>query len=145
MNNLLKRILPVAIVGISVLMLVIMYATYASGETDAAKEGPSTDVGLYTTYFYLGLCVLGIVLGFVITAITDPQSILKVIVGIVVILVIWGISYALAGNEVLPAYTKFDVDAGLSQFIGSTLILTYVLGILTIAGIIYTEVMGAFK
>lgn len=145
MSNILKRILPIAIVGISVLMLVIMYATYASGETDAAKEGPSTDVGLYTTYFYLGLCVLGIVLGFVLTAISDPQSIMRVIIGLVVVAVVWGISYAMAGSEVLPAYTKFGVDSGLSQFIGSTLILTYALGILTILGIIYTEVIGAFK
>lgn len=145
MNNLIKRILPIAIIGISVLMLVIMYVTYASGETDAAKEGPSTNVGLYTTYFYLGLCVIGIIAGFVITAITDPQSIFKVIIGIVVILAVWAISYGMADGTVLDAYKKFDITESLSKFIGSTLFLTYALGILTIAGIIYTEVSSAFK
>ncbi len=140
--ELLKKLLAPVILGLSVLMLVIMFASFGP---DPAEQNVATNVGLYTGYALMIAGIVGIILGFILTAITNPASILRTIAGVVVILVVWGISYALANNEVTAVYEKFKITPSLSQTIGSILILTYTLGILTIIGIVITEVTGAFK
>ncbi|NJO03212.1 MAG: hypothetical protein HC880_17385 [Bacteroidia bacterium] len=140
--ELLKKIISPIVVGVAFLMILIMLLNYNS---DISKQGQSTNIGLYTTYFYLIAAIVGIAVGFIVTAILDPRGILKSIIGVIVLAVIWGIAYAIAGNEVTDVYTRFNVNASLSKYIGSALILTYSLFILGILSIIYTEVSSAFK
>ena len=51
----------------------------------------------------------------------------------------------ISGNEVLPTYIEFGVDAGLSKFIGGMIILVYLLAGIAIGGIIYSEFSKTFK
>lgn len=138
--DLIKKILPIAVYGITVLMLIITFSTYSSGD-----EGGATDVGLYTFYGMMILGIVGIIIGFVLTILSDPKSLINTIVPIVALLVVWGICYSIAGSEVTELYKKFDVNAALSQMIGSVLNLTYALLILAAGGIIFTEVSSAIR
>ena len=55
------------------------------------------------------------------------------------------VGYLISGNEVLPTYIEFGVDAGLSKFIGGMIILVYLLAGIAIGGIIYSEFSKTFK
>ncbi len=140
--KLINKFLGPVVLLLSVLAILIMYSNYSS---DTAKQGPATDIGLQTSYILLILAIVGIIVGFVINAISNPTSVLRSGIGVVVILIVWGISYSISTNEVTKTYQEFNVDAGLSQMIGSVLTLTGTLGLLAILGIIITEVMSAVK
>jgi hypothetical protein len=140
--KLINKFFGPAVLILSVIALLVMFLNY---DSEPAKQGPATDIGLQYAYVLLIVAVLGIIAGFVLTAISDPSSILTSAAGVIFILVIWGISYSVSGNEVTKIYQEFKVDAGLSQMIGSFLTLTSTLGILAILGIIITEVMSAVR
>ncbi len=140
---LLNRILPLIIFVTAVVLIVFTYITNYSVTPNA--EGPSTDLGMTAVYIFGGLAIIGIIADFALTAVTDAQSIIRYLIMFVIILIVWGISHSMAGNEVTKVYENFDVDAALSKFIGGVLILTYSLGILIFLGVIFTEVSSAFK
>ncbi|BDD03532.1 hypothetical protein [Aureibacter tunicatorum] len=97
------------------------------------------DIGLNLTYFLLGVSILAAVVMPLINAIGDPKSILKFAGAIVVLAVVFGISYSVAGNEVLATYTKAGVGATGSQVVGGMLNMTYVLTFVAVVGMVYTE------
>jgi hypothetical protein len=78
-----------------------------------------TDIGLRLGYILL---VLGVVaaLGFsVMTMAMDLKAALKTIIGIAVLIVIFVISYSLAGNEVPPEYLRYNITPSVSKLIGA--------------------------
>jgi len=76
-----------------------------------------------------------------INALKDPKDLMKSLMGVGVMAVIFLISYGISGNEVTPLYTQFFVDAGLSKLIGGSLIMCYVLGVISIIGIVVNSIM----
>ncbi len=103
------------------------------------------DIFLYLAYT---LVIVAIVLALImplINALSDPKSLLKSSMGILALVVIYFIGYALSGNEVTPVYTKFDVGPDLSKAVGGALIMTYILGGVALIGIVYTELIKIFK
>ncbi len=108
-------------------------------------EQDFVDIVILIAYGLLGLAVLAAIILPFINAIGNPRSLLKGLVGIVFILVIYGIAYILTGNEVTATYTKFGVDAGLSKFVGATLTTMYLLVVVSIVGIVYTEISKLFN
>ena len=61
------------------------------------------------------------------------------------LLIMFLLGYLISGNEVLPSYIEFGVDAGLSKFIGGMIILVYLLAGIAIGGIIYSEISKSAK
>jgi hypothetical protein len=51
----------------------------------------------------------------------------------------------MSDNEVLASYEKFNITPILSQFIGSSLVMNYILGIAVIVIALLGEVYNAFK
>lgn len=104
------------------------------------------EIGLWTAYLLLGFgLVFAIVMPFVQALIQDPKSLIKSAVGLVGILIIFGIGYAIAGDEVTPKYAEFGVDSGLSNTVGGLLNTMYILMFTAIVGIVITEVSGLVK
>ena len=85
------------------------------------------------------------VLGPIITSLNNPKSLIKSAASLVILLVFFFISYALADNEVTPKYLAFDVNSEGSQLIGGILIMTYLLFGLTILGIVVNWVTKLFN
>ncbi len=105
----------------------------------------SFDIFLYLAYTLVIVAVVLALLMPLINALSDPKSLLKSSMGILALVVIYFIGYALSGNEVTPLYTKFDVGPDLSKAVGGALIMTYILGGLALVGIVYTELIKVFK
>lgn len=104
------------------------------------------EIGLWLAYLLLGFgLAFAILMPFVQALIQDPKSLVKTAIGLVAILVVYGLGYALAGDEVTPKYAEFGVDSGLSNSVGGLLITMYILMFTALIGIIITEVSGLVK
>jgi len=108
-------------------------------------EQDFVDIAILVSYGLLGLAVLAAIVLPLINSLGNPKSLLKGLLGVVFILILYGIAYAISGNEVTASYTKFGVDAGLSKFVGASLTTMYLLVIISIVGIVFTEIAKIFK
>ena len=98
-------------------------------------------IGLIFTYILLAVGVLAAIVMPLFQAIsTDPMSLLKSAGGLGIIVVIYLIGYALAGDEVTAKYSEFGVDASISKMVGGILNTMYILMFGALAGILFTEV-----
>ena len=100
---------------------------------------------LYLGYALIGICAAAAIILPTINALNDPGTLIKSGIGLGGLVVVFVISWAISGNEVLPAYTGFGIDAGLSKFVGGMLTMMYLLAFIAIIGIIYTEISKVFK
>ncbi|WP_020533874.1 hypothetical protein [Flexithrix dorotheae] len=103
------------------------------------------DYGLRAAYILVILAAIVAVVMPIIKSVQDPKSIIGSLVGIAVLVVVYFIGYALAGDEVTPKYMEFDVDSGMSKLIGGALTMFYIMLVVAFLGIIYTEVSKLFK
>lgn len=98
-------------------------------------------IGLIFTYILLAVGVLAAIVMPLFQAIsTDPMSLLKSAGGLGIIVVIYLIGYALAGDEVTAKYTEFGVDSSTSKMVGGILNTMYILMFGALAGILFTEI-----
>ncbi|MCS5491732.1 hypothetical protein [Algoriphagus limi] len=105
------------------------------------------DIFLYVGY---GLVIFGAFFAIVmplIKSLDNPKSLLKTVVGIIAIAVLFFIAYSVSSNEVLPKFEAepFNLTPTGSQFVGGMLITTYVLAIIALVGIVFTELNKAIK
>ncbi|TDK49579.1 hypothetical protein [Algoriphagus formosus] len=105
------------------------------------------DIFLYAGY---GLVIAGAFFAIVlplIKSLDNPKSLLKTVVGIIGIVVLFFIAYSISSNEVLPKFEAdpFNLTPSGSQFVGGMLITTYVLAIVALVGIVFTELNKAIK
>jgi len=80
-----------------------------------------------------------------IKAFGNPKSLLGTVIGLVILAIIFVIAYSMSGNEVLPKYQEFDVNAATSQVIGGVLGMFYILLGLVLVSIVVTEIARIFK
>jgi hypothetical protein len=92
--------------------------------------------GLMVIFAVLAAFVLPLV-----KAMDNPKSIIKGLVGIGAVAVLFLVSYGVAGHEVTPVYTQFNVDAGLSKIIGGGIIMTYIMAVVSVIGVVVNAVM----
>ncbi len=99
------------------------------------------EIGLKFTYLLLIVTtVAAVVMPLYQSIKSDPKSLLKSALGFGFVVLVYGIGYAISGNEVTSTYTEFGVDEGLSKIIGGLLITVYILMFLAMVGILFTEI-----
>lgn len=103
-------------------------------------EQDFVDIMIIVAYALLGLAVLAVIILPIINAIGNPKSLVSGAIGLVFLLVVFGIGYSIAGSEVTATYAKFGIDAGLSKYVGGIISTTYILVLIALIGIIYTEI-----
>ena len=103
------------------------------------------DVGLYVLYVLLFIAVAAAIIFPLINSISNPSSLLKSGIGVIVMLVLFGIAYAVS-DAALP---RSAIAAGLSEssvkLIGAGLIMFYIVLVLAVLALIYSEISKAFK
>lgn len=107
----------------------------------------TTDIFLYAGYL---LVIVGLVLAIImplIQSIDDPKSLLKTVVGVVVIGALFGIAYSMADSEVAAKYTAepYNISTTGAKLVGGTLITVYALSALALLGIVITEITKIVK
>ena len=134
-NNKLFSIILSALLGLSAL-LSLLFAF------DAVSEG----LLITWCYILLGVATLTAVVFPVITMVTNPKGAKNALIGVIALVVICGLGYAMAGNEVHIDYEGILLaDEGTSQLSEAALIAFYILGAEAIGSIIFAEVSKMFK
>lgn len=103
------------------------------------------DIGIYACYLLLFVALIAAVLFPLLQIAQDPKSLVKSGVGVAGLVVLFIISYALSGSEVTAKYTTMGVNEGASKLIGAGLIMFYIILIVTIVGMVFSEINKALK
>jgi len=103
------------------------------------------NIGLYLSYALVLGGLAAAILFPVMFFIKNPGKAKGALIGVGFLAVVYGLSYALAGSEVLESYTKFGIDSGMSKLIGGSLISLYILAIFAFIVAVGAEVLRFFK
>lgn len=98
------------------------------------------DIMLFGSYLLVIVAALGAIVLPLINALSNPKSLLKSALGVVVIGVVYLIGWGISGDEVTAKYIKFDITSTSSQVIGGVLITTYLLMGIAVVSIVYSEI-----
>lgn len=134
-NNKLFRIILIALLGASALLSILFMFSVVS-------EG----LLINWCYLLLGIAAVSAVAFSVLNMIKDPKKAKSALIGIVALLVVCGIGYAMSGSEEhLDIDGKLLADAATSQKSEAGLIAFYILAIGAIGSIVFAEVSKMFK
>jgi hypothetical protein len=103
------------------------------------------DIGLYVFYALLFIAVAAAVIFPILNSIKEPGALVRSGIGIAVILVLFGISYGLSGSTLSRSAIAFGLSEGNVKLISAGLIMFYIVLILAILALIYSEISKAFK
>ncbi len=103
------------------------------------------DIMLFGAYLLVIVAALGAIVLPLINALGNPKSLLKSVLGVVIIGVVYLIGWGISGDEVTAKYIKFDITSTSSQVIGGVLITTYLLMGIAVISIIYSEIAKIIK
>ncbi|MFT5666170.1 MAG: hypothetical protein ACI9DK_000348 [Vicingaceae bacterium] len=137
MSGGLSKILPIVLyvlLGVSALLGVLFY-------------GGVVDTELLMTWCYL-LMVLATASAiiFPILAMTkDPKAAKNALIGVGALAIVFGISYALAGDEMTPKYAKFISSSEESKLVSTGLVAFYILAIAAVVSIFSSVFVKLFK
>lgn len=103
------------------------------------------DVGLYFMYALFFIAVLAAIVLPLMNAIKSPGTFLKSLYGIIGLVVVFVVAYAVSGSDVKPNWAVLGINEGTSKLIGAGLIVFYVTILVAVIGLIYSEISKAFK
>lgn len=103
------------------------------------------DAGLYFSYVLFFIALGAAIIFPLLYVIQDPKGVIKSLVGIVGLVVLFIVCYALSGNEVTAKYASLGVGEASSKLIGAVLIMFYLTLLISIVGIIFSEISKALK
>jgi len=107
------------------------------------------DAELFLIWTYILVCIAAVaaIVFPVILLIKNPKNTKKSLIGIIAVVVIIGIAYFIASDEILtlPGYTGLDNVPSMLKFAGTSLFSMYILAIAAVASIFYVEIAKYFK
>lgn len=137
MSTALAKILSITLytlIGISAILGVLFY-------TDSISE----NLLMSWCYILLIIAALAAIVFPIIGMVNHPKGAKSALIGVVSLLVVFAISYALAGDEIVPAYKDFIETPAQSKMVSTGLIAFYILGIGAIIATIYSSISRVTK
>lgn len=141
-----NKIVRIVFYAIIVLVIVIgLIAKIWLGD-GMRSQMQGSSIGLILSYILMGIAVVGALLASVVNVIQNPKLGIKTAIGIIAIVAIFFIGYAISRGEVTDAYISFGVDtASASKYVDAGLYLLYALLGITIGGILVSEFLSIVK
>lgn len=135
------KILRIAFFSLIVVLIAVTLFQIATGSSSSGVS-----LGINLSIALLAIVVLGLVVSFVISIINNPKSALRSGIGLVVLGVLFLISWVVAKGELLPWYADYGVTtASFSKIISGEIIFTFILLILLAVAIIGSSVKRLFN
>lgn len=104
-----------------------------------------SEFGLYLAYILFGIGLIAAIVLPLVKALDEPKQLVKAGIGLGGLLVVFLISWAIAGNEVTNMYTEKGVGVGLSKLVGGVITMMYLLMGIAVVAIVYTEISKSLK
>ncbi len=105
----------------------------------------NVDAGLYTGYVLLIVALLSAIILPLVNILQSPGDLKKALFAIIGMVVLFGISYALAGSEVSADHAAKGITGNTSKLVGAGLIMFYLTSAIAVLGLIYSEINKAIK
>ena len=105
------------------------------------------DFGLILTYLMIGTAVLACIVSPILKIKNDTNKVKQMLTPLLILLGVIGASFFMASGEVLPEFTSSNgtlISSNLSKVVGGSLITFYVLALITIIAVIYSEFLAKF-
>lgn len=137
MSNGASKILPIVLyvlLGISTLLGVLFYSDVIGSDTL-----------IYWCYALLALGIVITLISSLVRMIGNPKAGKSALVGLVALVVVFAVSYVLAGNEMTPKYADFISTPEASKLVGSGIIAFYILGLGAIAAVVISSLSKLVK
>ncbi|MEQ8363792.1 MAG: hypothetical protein RIF39_06055 [Cyclobacteriaceae bacterium] len=103
------------------------------------------DIGLYVGYGLFSVALIAAVILPLINALKSPKDLVKSGMGVGALVVVFLISFGLAGSEVTSKYTAQGIGESSSKLIGAGLTMFYIVFISALIGIVFSEISKALK
>ncbi len=103
------------------------------------------DLGLYIGYALFIIAVLLAIVLPLISALKAPATLVRSLIGVGIIVVLFGISYALTGSNVTQSQAALGTTPASSKLIGAGLTMLYLTFFLAVLSLIYSEISKALK
>lgn len=103
------------------------------------------DIGLRVSYFLFFVALGATIILPLIHAIKNPSGLLKSLLGVGGLVVLFVVAYTTSGDEVTAKAASLGVDAASSKMIGAGLMMFYIIFIVSVIGIVYSEINKALK
>jgi len=103
------------------------------------------DLGLYLLYALLVGALASAVIFAIVNAMKEPKVLIKSAIGIGIVLVVFGICYAVADSEVTLKAAALGITESRSKLIGAGLNVFFVALIGAFVALVYSEISKAFK
>jgi hypothetical protein len=103
------------------------------------------DIGLYIFYVLLFVAVAAALVFPLINSFKAPADLIGTGIGIAVILVLFGVSYGLSDSQVSRAAIAMGLSESSVKLISAGLIMFYIVLVLAILALIYSEISKALK
>lgn len=135
MDNKLYRIILIALLGLSAVLSVLFFV-------GAVSEG------LLITWCYIlfGIATLAAIVFPILNMVQNPKGAKNALIGVVALVVVFGLGYALAGSEEFFTHDgNLLADAATSKKSEAGLIAFYIMGAAAIGAVVYAEVSKMLK
>lgn len=135
MDNKLYRIILIALLGLSAVLSVLFFV-------GAVSEG------LLITWCYIlfGIATLAAIVFPILNMVQNPKGAKNALIGVVALVVVFGLGYALAGSEEFFTHDgNLLADAATSKKSEAGLIAFYIMGAAAIGAVIFAEVSKMLK
>jgi hypothetical protein len=134
MNSKIISIISMALLGISALMGVLFYL-----------GGVSEEPIIMWCYALAIIAAAASLIFPVLNLVQNPKAAKTVLTGVAALALVAGISYGMAGDEVIPAYHQYGTTPASSKMVSMGLILFYLLAAGAVIAAVYSEVSKIFK
>ncbi len=137
MSEGLSKILAIVLyvlMGVSTLLGILFYT-----------ESVSAELLIYWCYALLALGVLAAIVFPIMQIAKNPKGAKSALTGVVALGAVFGISYALGGDEMKDGYLEFISGPGESKMVSAGLISFYILSLVAIVVTVYSGVSKMFK
>ena len=101
--------------------------------------------GLYLSYLLFVAALAGALVFPVIHLAGNPQKAKTSFAGLGLLLLVFGVGYAMSSSDVTPIYEKLGVGAAQSKLVGGGLITFYILAVVSVVAAVYAEIARLFK
>ncbi|MGB4204759.1 MAG: hypothetical protein WBJ84_03970 [Bacteroidales bacterium] len=149
-KNITVRIFKIISVILIIIAVISMVAVLIKGGHEM-KDNQSVQNSILnpffiTAYIALGLCLLFALLFPIINTIAQPKKLIRALIGLVVLVIIGIIAYALSTNELSAIkLMEYNMSESGSRQIGAALIVTYIIALGSIVAVVYAEISNLFK
>lgn len=103
------------------------------------------DIGIYLAYILIGIALVAAVVLPMINALKHPAGLVKSLMGVGGLVVLFIVAYSISGSELSVKAAALGVDESGSKLIGAGIILFYFVFVISIVGVIYSEISKALK